>query len=149
MEKSNELLNIQADENAIVDIAGAIAKIIVQSKPFVLYLNGEMGAGKTTLTRYILKSLGLPNIIPVTSPTFSYINEYEISHATYAHMDLYRADGNFDITDLGLSEEREFAGFFVEWPEKLNSNSFLQPTHILHIDYANNHNSRQYTLFQS
>ena len=110
-----------------------------------------MGSGKTTLTRFILRNLGLSEIIPVTSPTFSYLNEYEINSDLYAHMDLFRADGHFEAEDLGLTGEREFRGYFIEWPTQIAHEPFLNPTHKLKIFYddgCSDISERNYEFFE-
>lgn len=128
------------------EIAKQITSLI-SDKPFCLWLQGNLGAGKTTFTGYILRSLGLPDIIPVTSPTFAYVNEYEIHGKTYAHLDLYRIDSDdFALEDLGINEERDFAGLFVEWPDKIKDHSDMIPTHLLQITASEDLSERAYLL---
>ncbi len=82
-----------------------------------LLLTGDLGAGKTTLTRYICEELSI-NPREVTSPTFAVIHEYQGGRLPVAHVDLYRLGEGADIYELGLDEYLE-RGFFViiEWAE--------------------------------
>jgi len=82
-----------------------------------LLLTGDLGAGKTTLTRYICEELSI-NPREVTSPTFAVIHEYQGGRFPVAHVDLYRLGDGADIYELGLDEYLE-RGFFViiEWAE--------------------------------
>lgn len=105
-------------------------------EPFCLWLKGDLGAGKTTLAGFILQGLGLDQRIPVTSPTYTYINEYQIKDKWFAHLDLYRASAHFNLDDLGLVGYRIFSGYLVEWPEQIPADAALAPTHVLDIEFA-------------
>jgi tRNA threonylcarbamoyladenosine biosynthesis protein TsaE len=85
----------------------------------VLALWGELGAGKTLLTRGIALGLGIPREIPVTSPSFTFMNEYHGRIHLY-HLDLYRL-GDFDeLETLPWREALYGKGVaVVEWPERL------------------------------
>ena len=84
-----------------------------------LLLSGDLGAGKTTLTRYLCSFLGVDQR-HVTSPTFSLIHEYRGEGIDIAHVDLYRLGQGADVFELGLDEYME-RGFFVviEWADFL------------------------------
>ncbi len=86
----------------------------------VLALWGDLGAGKTFLTRAIARGLGVPAGIPVTSPTFTFINEYDGRVRLY-HLDLYRI-GDLDELDTLPWREALFGEgvAVVEWPERLD-----------------------------
>ncbi len=78
-------------------------------------LEGEMGAGKTTLIKAICTVLGVSE--DMSSPTFSIINEYQADEAVIYHFDFYRVEESSELYDLGI-EEYFFSGSqcFVEWP---------------------------------
>lgn len=79
----------------------------------VVYLVGELGAGKTTLVRGVARGLGYQG--RVTSPTFTIMNIYDTLPKIY-HFDFYRLEEG-DITDLGLEDYLEKEGIaFIEWP---------------------------------
>ena len=83
-------------------------------------LEGEMGAGKTTLTKAICQVLEV--IDPVSSPTFSLINEYQTaSEDTVYHFDFYRIESLKEAQDLGL-DEYFYSGdlCIIEWPEMID-----------------------------
>jgi len=82
----------------------------------VIALVGELGAGKTTFVKTIVAQLGSEN--PVTSPTFSIVQEYETPEGIVYHFDLYRMDSIEEVLDLDFEGYLDTARFtFVEWPE--------------------------------
>ncbi len=115
-------------------------------EPFCLWLTGPLGAGKTTITGEVLRQLGLPREIPVTSPTYTYMNEYQIGQNWYAHLDLYRSSAGLSSEDLGLADARPYRGLFVEWPELKANDPYLKATHLLSIDFGPNPDEREVTL---
>jgi tRNA threonylcarbamoyladenosine biosynthesis protein TsaE len=89
-------------------------------------LSGELGAGKTFLARAIARGVGVPPTVPIPSPTFTLVQEYEARGRTLIHADLYRlrdGDGEqvaADVRRLGLAERRsEGAVLLVEWGDAL------------------------------
>lgn len=83
----------------------------------VVCLNGDLGAGKTTLTKSIAKGLGIDDY--VTSPTFTIVNEYYGKTDLY-HIDTYRLDDKIDVYYLGFDEYFYSDGVtIVEWAEKI------------------------------
>jgi tRNA threonylcarbamoyladenosine biosynthesis protein TsaE len=81
----------------------------------VVLLEGALGAGKTTAVRYALRALGLPEDVPVTSPTFALVQDY-LATVPVVHADLYRLEGSRDLEDLGLDELLGGEAIaFVEW----------------------------------
>jgi tRNA threonylcarbamoyl adenosine modification protein YjeE len=117
----------------IKDFAQEIANQLRKEAHFCLWLSGDLGAGKTTTTGFILRALGLPQHIPVTSPTFTYFNEYKINDKYYGHMDLYRAESEFSLEEIGVADLAHFHGHFVEWPNQIPPHPILEPTHLLSL----------------
>jgi len=94
-----------------------LGKQLVPSDIVLLY--GDLGAGKTTLIQGICRGLELAPELPVRSPTFTLINEYQAKHAIH-HIDLYRLDTLAEIENLGLEEYLFGDGItLIEWAEKL------------------------------
>jgi len=83
----------------------------------VLYLTGELGAGKTTCARSLLRALGVAGLI--RSPTYTLVEAYETPSLTCVHVDLYRLHGPADVDELGLRDYLDAPCLLlVEWPEK-------------------------------
>lgn len=88
--------------------------------PVLILLSGDLGAGKTTLTKGIASGLGAAGEDEVTSPTFTLVHKYERDARAY-HVDLYRISDAHDLETLGLEDIfDERAVVIVEWPERLN-----------------------------
>lgn len=87
----------------------------------ILALWGDLGAGKTALTRGIARGLGIPERMPITSPTFTFINEYDGRLHLY-HLDLYRLGDIEELETLPWREALFGTGLAaVEWPERLEN----------------------------
>jgi tRNA threonylcarbamoyladenosine biosynthesis protein TsaE len=85
----------------------------------VVTLSGELGAGKSRLAQGVAYGLGLERAIPVTSPTFTILNEYQ-GRCPLHHFDFYRFLPGENLRDLGFEEQFAGAGVcLVEWPERL------------------------------
>jgi tRNA threonylcarbamoyladenosine biosynthesis protein TsaE len=96
--------------------ASAVIAYAKTDKIFMFY--GDMGAGKTTLIKALCEALGAAE--PVTSPTFSIVNEYIGNSNKIYHFDFYRLKNQTEALDMGY-EEYFYSGAycFVEWPEKI------------------------------
>jgi len=83
----------------------------------VLYLRGDLGAGKTTCVRGLLRALGASG--RVRSPTYTLIETYDLESLCCTHVDLYRLQGRSEVEELGLRDLLGPGGLLlVEWPEK-------------------------------
>lgn len=104
--------------------------------PVLVLLSGELGAGKTTLTKGLAAGLGAAAEDEVTSPTFTLIHKYERSARAY-HIDLYRITDAHDLSTLGIEDIfNETTVVIVEWPEKLTLNLDwpVLRIHLEHVD---------------
>jgi tRNA threonylcarbamoyladenosine biosynthesis protein TsaE len=87
------------------------------SPGLVIFLEGELGAGKTTLVRALIRALGHQG--PVKSPTYSLVEVYVISSLYLYHFDFYRFESPEEFLDAGLDEYfNDSAVCLVEWPER-------------------------------
>lgn len=90
--------------------------------PCLVLLEGELGAGKTTLVKGIAAGMGVASEEDVTSPTFTLVHEYG-SAGTFYHVDLYRIENPREISTLGLDGALESRStVIVEWGERLGDN---------------------------
>ncbi len=122
-------------------IARQIISFADTQRIFLFY--GEMGAGKTTLIKALCGALGVDG--PVTSPTFSIVNEYAGKDGIIYHFDFYRLKNQTEALDMGY-EEYFYSGNYclIEWPEKIPD--LLPPNYVeVHIT-AQAGGSRQITL---
>jgi tRNA threonylcarbamoyl adenosine modification protein YjeE len=91
----------------------------VLPRPVVITLEGDLGAGKTTLVRAICVGLGVMAIEAVTSPTFSIIQQYDAPRGPVVHADLYRLRSDAELETLGWGELVETSPvLLVEWPDR-------------------------------
>lgn len=99
--------------------AGAIVARSVQPG-MVITLEGDLGAGKTTLVRGLLRAAGVTG--PIKSPTYDLVEHYPLSSIYFYHVDLYRFTDATEWEDAGLSEcFRPDATVLVEWPSRAAS----------------------------
>ena len=103
-----------------LDIHDFAKKIAPLLRHKLVFLEGELGSGKTTLIKQICRELGFKD--QVSSPTFPLLNIYKNNEKNIYHADLYRLKNIEEINELGFYEIIEDNNwFFVEWPELLYS----------------------------
>lgn len=130
-----------ADENATIAVGESLAKVVLAQNDqsdkvqpaLIVYLNGDLGAGKTTLTRGFVRGMGHKG--NVKSPTYTLVEPYELPPWQVYHFDLYR---------LGDAEELEYMGIrdyfaencccFIEWPEK-GEGILAKADIVIELDY--------------
>jgi tRNA threonylcarbamoyladenosine biosynthesis protein TsaE len=104
-----------ADEDATVALGAALGRAL--DPGMVVYLSGDLGAGKTTLARGVLKGLGYAG--RVRSPTFTLVEVYEFSRLYLYHFDFYRFGDPSELDEAGFREYFDPRSVcLVEWPEK-------------------------------
>ena len=101
----------------------------------VVLLKGGLGAGKTLLTKGILKSLGY-DVDEVTSPSFTLVNLYRSDRFNVYHIDLWRCEGDDVAFSVGLDEilEEKDRVVIIEWAERLGAYSFDSVVYRIDLD---------------
>ncbi|WP_245584995.1 tRNA (adenosine(37)-N6)-threonylcarbamoyltransferase complex ATPase subunit type 1 TsaE [Psychroserpens burtonensis] len=133
-------------EYHIEDIEVVAKQILdhISSRTILFY--GDMGAGKTTLIKSLVKLLGSDD--DVSSPTFSIVNEYNIKDKSIYHFDLYRINDEEEALNFGFEDYLYTANWlFIEWPQNAQN---LLPEDINTIEILHkSKNSRSLKLSQN
>ncbi|QCO55864.1 tRNA (adenosine(37)-N6)-threonylcarbamoyltransferase complex ATPase subunit type 1 TsaE [Pseudorhodobacter turbinis] len=126
---ADALLSLFLPDDAATTQLGKLLARYLQAGDVVL-LNGSVGAGKTHLSRALIRQkLGRDEDIP--SPTFTLVQTYETDECEIWHADLYRLSHPDEALELGLDAAFETAICLVEWPDRLGR---FTPADALHID---------------
>ena len=116
-EPGTEILNVPSAEQMQV-LGRAIGQAVdAADGPFIIALEGELGAGKTTLVGGILRAYGITG--PVRSPTYTLIEPYETASRPLYHLDLYRLTDPGEVEPLGIRDLLTGpAVLLIEWPSR-------------------------------
>ena len=110
---------VKYNRNEIDKVSQLIVDKIKTIKTIIL--RGELGSGKTTLVKSVLKKMGVNE--SVTSPTFSIVNEYNFSRNIVYHFDLYRIENIEELNVIGFEDYIYSQNTcFIEWPEIVMEN---------------------------
>jgi N-acetylmuramate 1-kinase len=107
---------VLADESATDRLANDLSAALAPGD--LVTLSGDLGAGKTTLARAVIRALAGDDRIEVPSPTFTFLQLYELPRFPVVHADLYRVTTLAELTELGWEEASEGAAVMVEWPDR-------------------------------
>jgi N-acetylmuramate 1-kinase len=102
----------QATARFAIDIAAAL------EPGDLVTLSGDLGAGKTTFARALIRYLAGDDAIEVPSPTFTLLQEYELSRFKLVHADFYRLSGAAELAELGFDDLPQSAVVLLEWPDR-------------------------------
>jgi hypothetical protein len=116
------LANEQATERLVTDIAAAL------DPGDLVTLSGDLGAGKTTFARAMIRYLADNPAIPVPSPTFTLMQTYDLPRFPVVHADLYRLEGPGELAELGFDDLPRDAVVLLEWPDR--AAGFLPPDRL-------------------
>ncbi len=97
----------------------------------VVALSGDLGAGKSTFARALIRRLAGDDALEAPSPTFTLMQSYQTSRGTVVHADLYRLRSGDELVELGLTEALDGAIGIIEWPDR--GGDFLAPASRLDI----------------
>lgn len=115
-----------------------IDEILPHFQHNILLLKGNLGAGKTTFSQFLLKNLGSND--EVSSPTYSIVNEYDSPKGTIFHFDLYRMKNINEVYDIGMEEYLDNSYLcIIEWPEIYEEELIDFPHHELKIETVGDH----------
>lgn len=129
---SDDPVRILLADAAATEALGAALARALTGQALVVFLRGDLGAGKTTLARGLLQALGHTGA--VRSPTYTLMEPYDLAIGRCLHLDLYRMVDAEELEYLGLREEvGQAALLLVEWPEQGGE---LLPPADLRIDLA-------------
>lgn len=142
---SDSHIELRLDDSTATDLLGAaLARAYVSAGQgsAVLYLHGELGAGKTTCARSLLRTLGVGGLI--RSPTYTLVEVYALGGRVSVHVDLYRLHGPVAVDELGLRDYCDSECLLlIEWPE--NGTGALPPPD-LELTLTHRGNSRHAVL---
>ena len=121
-----------SDEDHTEQFGRLLARLI--KTPFTVYLEGDLGTGKTRLSRALLHGLGHEGV--VKSPTYTLVEPYELDDRVVYHFDLYRLAEPSELDFMGIRDYfTENALVLVEWPNR--GTGFLNPQDItIHLEFA-------------
>jgi tRNA threonylcarbamoyl adenosine modification protein YjeE len=107
---------VLADEEATQRLANDLSAALTPGD--LVTLSGDLGAGKTTFARAVIRALAGDDQIEVPSPTFTFLQLYELPRFPVVHADLYRVTTLAELAELGWEEASEGAAVMVEWPDR-------------------------------
>lgn len=132
------------DEAATLKLGREIAQCCL-GQPLTLHLEGQLGAGKTTLTRGLLTGLGHTG--KVKSPTYTLIEQYDLANITVYHFDLYRLSDPEELDYIGLDDYLSSNALCIfEWPQQ-GGNILPQPDMVISLQYQNSARQASITPF--
>jgi tRNA threonylcarbamoyladenosine biosynthesis protein TsaE len=119
MGESERVIDFRS-EPELVDFAGKAGRRLAAARrwPLLIGLRGDLGAGKTTLVRALLRGLGYAARVP--SPTYTLLEHYAVGELVVVHLDLYRLAGEGELENLGLRDwlEAPATWVLIEWPDR-------------------------------
>ena len=142
MEERKAINIIIKNENETRDFAYELAKVL--RKGSILALIGDLGTGKTALTKYIAEALGSNELI--TSPTFTIVQEHKDGKLPIYHFDVYRINDTEEMFEIGYEEYFYGDGVcIVEWADIIED-LIPEEAIIINIEYGMNEGERIYTV---
>lgn len=131
-------------EEATLELGKKLAQCLKFGDTLALF--GDLGAGKTVISRGVARGLGVTE--PVTSPTFTVVQEYRLPDEKYFfHLDMYRIDGEEAALAFGIEDFlfQKDAVTLVEWPERIPELLPEKQTYVLRLEHSD-HDTRKISL---
>ena len=114
------------DADATAHLGAALGALLKNGD--VVYLRGDLGAGKSTLARGVIRA-HFPDA-EAPSPTFTFLESYENEEIAIFHYDFYRLENPDDVWELGLEDALDDGAVLIEWPERIASINGVSPLEI-------------------
>ncbi|MBL4852024.1 MAG: tRNA (adenosine(37)-N6)-threonylcarbamoyltransferase complex ATPase subunit type 1 TsaE [Gammaproteobacteria bacterium] len=112
-----KMLELHSDSATITESFAKVLAQCCETRPLVIYLRGELGAGKTTFCRGFIHGLGHEG--NVKSPTYTMVEPYQLSGLTVYHFDLYRIGSYKELEEMGVRDYFNGQSLcLIEWPER-------------------------------
>ena len=137
---NSEIIDITLEVKT-AELAKNFSRIL--NKGDIVFFHGEIGVGKTTFIRHLVKCFQMNNNLnptEVTSPTFNLVNEYDVGIFIIQHYDLYRLTSSDETKNIGLLENQKEIITLIEWPEKIDNK--IDNKIDLFFEYADDMNKR-------
>lgn len=126
-----------ADEDETRAAGAALAPTLISmasAAPVVVFIRGNLGAGKSTLVRGVLSEIGVKGVMP--SPTYTLVEPYQVGALKVFHMDAYRLADGAELDYLGLDDINEPGSvLLVEWPDHV-SDALPEPSMTVDLEVA-------------
>lgn len=128
------------NEEEVIDFGMSLSEELKAGD--ILALVGELGTGKTTLTKSIARGLGIAE--PVTSPTFTIVKEYRSGRLPMFHFDVYRLESSEELLAVGGDEYFDAEGVcIIEWADNI-AEILPDDTKVIFLDYGEKEGERIY-----
>ena len=137
IEESTTLYRDLYNLNATEKLANSLAPLLQKSDVIALY--GELGAGKTSFARALIKKLGYKGEVP--SPTFTLVQNYNLESINVWHFDLYRILDPDELIELDIEEAMTQSVLLIEWPQRMGNRLPINRLDIK-LNYTENEISR-------
>ena len=137
---NKKVINYTLDE--VKKVSNEIAAMLTKRNILLLY--GDLGAGKTTLTKSIVESLG-GDPKNVTSPTFNLVHIYDTKKFKIWHFDLYRIKSEKELFNIGIEDAMTDGVLIIEWGE-IAENLFSKNYLKVHIEFTDDEYKRRLLL---
>ena len=131
---------LTSDENQTLEAGSVFARNLLEknfSRSIIIFLEGNLGAGKTTFTKGVMRGLGYKEL--VKSPTYNLVEIHETENLKVFHFDLYRINDPHELTEIGIEEYLEEVNSIsiFEWPEIAQA-LLPQPDYTIQIKHSEN-----------